>query len=1046
MAEAALPQMVVVRDGSRAPGYRPRSAPAPVAENRERPALREFPHDLHAPGAPADRLRPLRSLSTARALAGTPDDPDTLRLAIFRVDFLQDSAGDAFTGDGRFDLGPPGDVPVDPPPHNKLYLEKHAEALKRYYLAQSYGSLVIEPTVFPAGSDDAYHLGDTGNYGPWTVSQDQVVLEMAISFVSDAIAAVDQSGEVDFSAFDAFVVVHAGADFQGDINRDTPYDIPSFTLTLGDSLVVNGGAAKVGRVLVLPATSSQDGRLAALNGVFAHEFGHVLGLPDLYNIFNGVSQVNYWSLMDSGENITAIVVDPETETEFEADGIFPTSLDPWCKMQLFPGVLDPARQTVGEVREEGLEAIQINPFFPIVPIDGFEYFLVENRAFDMDGNGFPFVLQDSTTGVFMGPVDDPDNPGTLGHLEYDAVLPGEGILIWHIDDKIVIPGLAGSGAINLYPWFRGVNLEEADGIVDMYSTPQDPFFVGNNDHFAPGTVPGSEANDGSYSGITVDITTVPGRVMGIRIERALARDGWPVFVRQDQQVFTDPGPMVPADLDGDGTREMVVWTDVRVTGQPRTRGLVGIRADGSIYTGGEDSTFVATHNNRIFPGLAASDDFVLRAGEPGSTVVALTETGGRPYLWNAAGQNQLTGGVIAPGLLTPARTPPVLWNRGADPGAVVFAGRGALYAVAVPGTLVFGDTLETAANAFPTAGPVLLADAAVAAVGYDSGHLAFFSLDGSRQVTEPVLLSTPARFLVAGNLGADGSPRVAAFTRDSVLVIPAFGTGATMAWAVPGGDSLSVPPAVGDVDGDGRSEIVAATVTGTVFAWNGDGSPALGWPRSVPDAVVGLALADLDGNGGLDVLALDDRGRFHGWEGQGHPLDTFPRPEGPITIVSSGLIELDPGELTWVASSSQGVFEAVRFPGSARIAGDWLLEGGTPEGTRHQPAPAGSGGFVAGRPDLDGNPVLVYPNPARGDGVEIRFLLEAGETAEVEVVDLRGTVVSDGRLDLRGGFREGENAVRWNVTDVAPGLYFCRVERDGPGGRQVDLSKIVVAR
>ena len=46
-----------------------------------------------------------------------------------------------------------------------------------------------------------------------------------------------------------------------------------------------------------------NGRLAALNGVFAHEFGHVLGLPDLYNIFNGVPQVGYFSLMDSGENI-----------------------------------------------------------------------------------------------------------------------------------------------------------------------------------------------------------------------------------------------------------------------------------------------------------------------------------------------------------------------------------------------------------------------------------------------------------------------------------------------------------------------------------------------------------------------------------------------------------------------------------------------------------------------------------------------------------------------------------------------------------------------
>ncbi|MEV7523595.1 immune inhibitor A domain-containing protein [Streptomyces sp. NPDC091371] len=59
-------------------------------------------------------------------------------------------------------------------------------------------------------------------------------------------------------------------------------------------------------------------------GLFAHEFGHDLGLPDLYSS-DGDNSVNFWSLMSSasylgkGANTT---------------GEFPGDLDPWSKLQL----------------------------------------------------------------------------------------------------------------------------------------------------------------------------------------------------------------------------------------------------------------------------------------------------------------------------------------------------------------------------------------------------------------------------------------------------------------------------------------------------------------------------------------------------------------------------------------------------------------------------------------------------------------------------------------------------------------------------------------
>ena len=386
--------MVLQRDRATARSVATRSIARDASElPRALTGRREFPDDLYAPGAVAPVFRPVSELvRIGLAAAAAEPAPDTLRLAVFRVDFLRDSAGDSTTGDGRFDLrtGVTG-VPVDPPPHNKPYFEAHTEALARYYAAQSYGSLVIVPTVFPADPDSAYHLGDTRDFGPWAVSQADSVIVRAERFVTAAVRAADASGDIDFSAFGAFVVVHAGADYQSDIDRDSSRDIPTFTLSLGESLSVSTG--KVGRVLVLPETVSQDGGLGALNGVFAHEFGHVLGLPDLYNIFTGVPQVGYWSLMDSGENIPAIVVDPDTEEEFEAIGIFPTSFDPWSKLQAFPKGVAPF--LVEERWSDALEATETDPRIPYVVVDDYEYFLVENRALDLDGNGFPFVRQDS---------------------------------------------------------------------------------------------------------------------------------------------------------------------------------------------------------------------------------------------------------------------------------------------------------------------------------------------------------------------------------------------------------------------------------------------------------------------------------------------------------------------------------------------------------------------------------------------------------------------------------------------------------------------------
>jgi hypothetical protein len=77
--------------------------------------------------------------------------------------------------------------------------------------------------------------------------------------------------------------------------------------------------------------------------------------------------------------------------------------------------------------------------------------------------------------------------------------------------------------------------------------------------------------------------------------------------------------------------------------------------------------------------------------------------------------------------------------------------------------------------------------------------------------------------------------------------------------------AMSSSPAVGDIDGDGKPEIVVGTgnvflgVSHWVYAFHCDGTPVLGWPVSVDGQVrTAPALADLDGDGLPDVVVTDD--------------------------------------------------------------------------------------------------------------------------------------------------------------------------------------------
>ena len=115
--------------------------------------------------------------------------------------------------------------------------------------------------------------------------------------------------------------------------------------------------------------------------------------------------------------------------------------------------------------------------------------------------------------------------------------------------------------------------------------------------------------------------------------------------------------------------------------------------------------------------------------------------------------------------------------------------------------------------------------------------------------------------------------------------------------------SAGATPAVGDLDGDGNMEIVAAFSERRIYAWRSNGATMPGWPVITSgDASTSPVLADLDADGKLEVICglangrmdvrRSDGSEFPGWSiyvgQQGHlfPIVTDLDGDGQLEIVA----------------------------------------------------------------------------------------------------------------------------------------------------------------
>jgi len=536
----------------------------------------------------------LRYASSVQSEALSVSVGDTIHVLAIRVEFQPDTI-DQTTGTGRFVYTPNPEITIDPPPHDRAYFEAQLTALANYFNNVSRGKLILDFDVYPREPRQAYGLERTMDYyGPGRDSpeSDSRLTEL----FRDGFAKADQSDNIDFSSYDSFILFHAGVgeDFDEDFDP-SPNDIPSAFLTTDDlrdglaggdpgfsGVAVQNGTFFIPDGLVLPETQSREvagsGLLEfGLLGTAAIMFGHQIGLPSLFDTESGASGIGYWGLMDQGSN--------------NFQGLMPAQPCAWSKV--FLGWEEPIVVTHGEnLPVAAALAAHPNKIYKIPITDG-EYFLIENRIRDRNGdritigrdiNGtrIEFKASAAETGFLAA-----DTIGVITWVEeYDfglpfavddngRALPGAGILIWHIDETVIRENYA-SNRVNADRDHRGVDLEEADGAQDIgrfydffdpgfgseLGLPEDAWWASNPVivkylrpdepvRFGPETIPSTASNSGVFTGIVFTDFSEVKPVMTVSVRNELALPGFPQFASGK----TNALPPMLADL----TQWMVHW-------------------------------------------------------------------------------------------------------------------------------------------------------------------------------------------------------------------------------------------------------------------------------------------------------------------------------------------------------------------------------------------------------------------------------------------------------------------------------------------------------
>ena len=1055
----------------------------------------------------------------AQALA--PDFDTTINVLVLRFNFQEEEVDDPnTTGNGLMDLSNPLANPndsmayfdnvghwIDPPPRDSNYFDAHMRALSKYWETVSEGRVTLTWQIWPPAKDSVYTLPKQMNeYGicydalPAQAAFDTVVFGLEQYFL-DCFAVADAvSPEIEFGDFNAYFLFHAGSDRQNDIGFPTTCS-DMFTgwirYRTDDTLWVDNDSTRIKSALIMPETVSQDNRGTALNAVIAHEFGHQLGLVDLYRTDNFITCLGDFALMDHNGFGTSI------DFGFPVGGIFgtmPLYPSAWSRAYLgFVEVYDFRQGTdielvAAEMQTDGIKIAR-------VPISENEYYLLENRLENPDGRATA-QRADSASGVILYPVDSATGEFTG---EYDFLLPGSGVLIYHVDEGVAGLDYNGNGVNNfdenmlqLDPSRRFISLIEADGIVNMsgyyeigvrrYGSSDDMFRDDKNRSFTPNTNPAAFDNSGNNTHVRitdigrklVDVGGIPRRadsVVTFDLETEKLMAGFPV--RAGAPSF-GLSPLVD-DLNGDGEPEIIFASGANLCATTPTGGnFIHDVSQCDPCVTYYDSAFASVHPGRLHPvPLFARMQAEITAGpvtgDFGEAGTSKYVAVGRPVPNTSAGRVYVFEGVDADGngqadLADPSQP---FFSTSGLPIAMSFGER--LWVLTDRGQVYLQeDVTGSAANLgrFENEeyqgicqldqGLILMAGDSLVEGGAPTTRLYFilsaedtvsFTFDGYYNLG-PILV----------DVDRDGNSEVVVASVDGSIVLvstnlnmtmPPLPTAAFQIMAqVETGYAFTVNPVAGDIDGDGYPDIVIGG-DNAFYAFNRELGLLSDYPVEISDrvyyddqgivgyyydlAVASPIVADIELGGGPEVVFPTYAGNLYSYGpdlSYGFPLSAGERGAGSPVVFTYD----QGGALAYLGAD--GWFYAWEAAADS-VKNYWPMGGHDPAGSfAFETSQLGEvQSFSSNFPE---ERFYNYPNPVTDGSTTIRYFLGAdARRVELAVYDLSGK-----QVDLFDGPTSGgiDNELTYNCDNLTPGVYRCMIEVDFGGNTETAFIDIAVIR
>jgi hypothetical protein len=968
--------------------------------------------------------------------------PETLNVYALRVQFKPDNNSQT-TGDGRFDVSSNYPDSVDAPPHDSLYFVYKLEFLKNYYYKSSKGKLIINYILLPTVRNLPNEMEV---YSPRRTEN----LQRMGNLFFDAWRSADSV--IDFSGIDpgnsAFIIFHAGVGRDVDLASQGLFvgelDLPSIYMSNGTLKSLYGDTTQgyyTNEGTIIPSSCilpEQEYRIIStsfgdfflelgLNGIVVATIGSHLGLPDLFNTQTGRTAIGRFGLMD-GQAI------------FSYLGVFPPEPSAWEKQYL--GWIDPIIVGNNGTYTTKAATLDVNGNESVhkILISGKEYFLVENRNRDANGDGQTIHYVSGGVLNTMNFTKDEDgfNSSDIWKLkgsitdvdELDWSLPGlkndtanfqGGILVWHIDEN-VIEAKIGSNTINNDIEHKGVDVEEAKGSQDIgvvVPTPigdlvSDGFFVDfwyDGNHYRPSNIYRNEfnqttfPNSKSYSNINSRVClsafSTIGPVMTFNYQlcgNITNINNFPRFVGIDTSGNAQP---IGFDYNGNGLDE--IFVNVKDS-------LYGFRDNGNPIRVDMPNGFLKDSVAGYVPGFSphtANGQTNFITGVYGNTVNLLyfsidTATTEPVLIQYSANTNFTSAGMQ-------------INNLGAN-----------MFYSGTQNGSIFRLNLDAQTFDYDSVSSRKIIQLATEFVSVNPGVR--FIDDQNKFLTETdIILGT--------QFDTQTDPVLVNNTNQIILINSVISGNLAI-------NNVYSSPVTGDINKDGKPEIIF-TADNKVFAVNQNGVLIDNFPFSVPNVskiTSGCSIADLNGDGINEVIFGTFDGRVYAYGTDGKVLDGFPIVTG-TEIRSTPAIINTGGNFGIVVYSLDGYLYGFKTPWAYdvnRVVWKNFLKDSFHSNLNTQVFSS-----TAGSPCLPSEKVYNWPNPAYGKSTNIRYFLGGDVSGvSIKIMDLSGELVTTLAGTTHKGF---DNEVPWDISTVQSGIYIAVLELAG-GCSETASIKIAVVK